>query len=368
MTKTKSQKKRAKQAAKNGQLAQQGGQNKLVQAPSSKQRVRVNPPKAKQSMTPNGNRTVLFEEFVQDIKSGSVANSFTATKFPVQPGIAALFAWLADQAVNYQEYRFRKLAFRYETEQSTGVAGKVMFAFSPDAADATPANKQEMLEYGIKGKSAIWEEFTMPVPMAEALGSRRYIRSGVLAPNLDIKTYDLGALFVATAGVAGGTTCGELYIQYEVELITPVVQSLAQAQARSVTITGVAGITEDFSFGTTNTIVGGLDVAPDPTGKSLQFNRVGNYLVMMELIGTALKTVYAPTGIVAATAGGGANAEFGTVTQIPGISNAAADAGTAARVSFAVTILQRGAFFNPVLGTEGTTITGTVARVATYAL
>jgi hypothetical protein len=269
--------------------------------------------------------------------------------------------------MNYQEYRFRRLSFRYETDQTTALAGKVMLAFSPDAADPLPLGKQEMLEYGIKGKSAVWQEFTMPIPMVEASGSRRYIRSGTLAANLDIKTYDFGVLFVASQGVASASAnIGELYVEYEIELITPVVAALAQAQARSVTVTALTVIAEATPFGTTSTILGGLDVVPSPTGIALQFNRVGNYLVTMDLVGTGLNTVYAPTGIVSNDASGSASAVDGSVTQIPGISNVAGNAGTEARVAFAIVILRRGAFFIPALASQGTTITGSVTRIATF--
>jgi len=347
---------------------QPGSTNTMTAAPVAAQRVRVNPPKARNGMSANGNRTVKFEEYVQDIiTNASVIGAFEAVRFPVQPGISTLFAWLADQAVNYQEYRFTKLSFRYETDSTTATAGKVMFAFSPDAADPLPATKQEMLEYGIKGKSAVWQEFVLPIPLVEALGTRRYIRSGTLAANLDIKTYDLGALFVAYTGVPSiSTNLGELYVEYEVELITPVVIASAAALARSLTYTATAGVAEATPFGTAATITGGLDIVGGATGAGLLVNRVGVFLVELELVGTALNTVYAPTGTVSLTEGGAASTLAGSVVQVPGISNAAANAGTEARVAFIVTVIRRGVFFNPVLAPQGTTITGTIARVALY--
>lgn len=354
--------------AKRKVTAQAGSVNRLEAAPASLGRVRVNPPKAVQGMNAAGSRTVKFEEYVQDITASATASQFKAQRFPVQPGLSTLFAWLADQAINYQEYRFKRISFRFESAQGSGVAGKIMFAFSPDAADPIPVNKQEMLEYGIKGKSDVWQEFEMPVPTNEALGSKRYIRSGTLAANLDIKTYDIGALFVASSGVVTASLpLGELYVKYELELITPVVQSLAAAQARSLTITAATGVAESTPFGTAPVLLGGLDVTPTATGNALIFNRVGNYLVAMETVGTGLNTVYAPTG----TVGDEFNltlASFGSISQIPGISNAAANAGTEARVSFAVVVAQRGAYFYPTLSPQGATTTNTVTRITTYSL
>jgi hypothetical protein len=334
-----------------------GRMNQLSAAPAAQSRIRVNPRKPTSSMSPNGNRVIRFEEYVQDILTSGTTLAFTAQRFQVQPGISALFAWLADQAINYQEYRFRSLAFRFETDQSTGVAGKVMFAFSPDAADPVPVNKQEMLEYGVKGKSAIWQEFRMPCPVNDALGSRRYIRSGTLAANLDIKTYDVGALFVASSGVvATSANIGELYIEYEIELMTPVVQSLAAAQARGVRITAATAITEAAPYGTAPTYLGGLDVVAATDGTTLTFNRVGNYLITMEVGGTGLFTTYSPTATIT----------NGTVTFIQGISNVAGNAGTYAILMWVVVVSARGAVFDPNLEPVSTTVTASVTRIATY--
>jgi len=339
------------------QTQQVGTVNQLVAAPVALDRVRVNPPKARQGMSANGNRTVVFEEYVQDIITSATTLAFTAASFPLQPGLSTLFAWLAEQAINYQEYRFKRVCFRFETDQTTGIAGKVMYAFSPDAADPTPVNKQEMLEYGIKGKSAVWQEFTMPVPVEEALGTRRYIRSGTLAANLDIKTYDLGVLFVATSGVvAASANIGELYIQYEVELITPVVQSLAAAQARGLLINGAVSQSETVLYGTAPTTVGGLAVVPSTTNATLTFNRVGNYLVVMNHVGTGLFTVFTPTFTVVGC----------VATAIVGLSNAAANVGTSAIHEFTVVVSTRGATVAVDITASATTITQTNVRIATY--
>lgn len=309
-------------------------------------------------MSPNGNRTVFFEEYVQDIVSSATSGAFSAQSFPLQPGLSTLFAWLAEQAINYQEYRFKRVRFRFETDQTTALAGKIMYAFSPDAADPVPVNKQEMLEYGIKGKSAVWQEFSLPVPMQEALGARRYIRSGTLASNLDIKTYDLGLLFVATSGVVGSSVnVGELYVEYEVELITPVVQSLAAAQARSLTITAATSISETVLYGTAPTTLGGLAVVPSTTDATLRFDRVGNYIVTYFFQGTGLFTAFTPTY----------SSQVGLVaTQGNGISNAAANAGTAAVGFFFVVVSARGATLLLDVTAVATTVTATVLRISTF--
>lgn len=320
----------------------------MVTAPASKTRpIRSSQPR--EVRLPNGNRALIFKEYVQDI-AGSVA--FAAVTFPVQPGISTLFAWLAEQAGLYQEYQFRRLRFCYETEKSSATSGKVIFVFSPDATDAAPAGKQEALEYKYKGGNAPWSPFVLEVPTSEALGARRYVRTGTLAANQDIKTTDLGSLFVCTQGMADTTAVGELYVEYSIELITPVLNAQARATSISASIVAVAPDATSV-YGATPTITGGLDVTA--AVNTLTFNRVGRYQVRWSVTGTGLFTSFAPTLTGTATAG-----------TPSGISNAAANAGTSGIAVVNVIVTSRGqtliSDFDPV----STTITAATAAVSVF--
>jgi hypothetical protein len=300
-----------------------------------------------------GGRSLSFKEYVQDI-AGSVA--FEANSFSVQPGLPQLFAWLASQAVSYQEYRFRKLRFIFETEKASSTSGKVMLAFQPDAGDSVPASKQEMLENQFKTANAVWAPCQFDVPVGEALGARRYIRAGALASNLDIKTYDLGNLVVATQGCADTTAVGELYVEYEIELFTPVVSASAQAYAQSVVVASGGTVSDAAIFGDAATYTGGLSVTA--SGNVLTFNRVGKYLVSIAVVGTGLFTSFAPT--VTAPSGGASASSFG------GISNAAANAGTYATISYRVTVVTRGTTLTIDCNSQATTITSASAYIAPF--
>jgi len=81
------------------------------------------------------------------------------------------------------------------------------------------------------------------------------VRGGVVA-STDIKTYDLGNLYLCTSGFAGdGTVCGELYVEYTVVLMTPQISSDAISSAK---IVATAGLDITHMFGTTNVKTGGL--------------------------------------------------------------------------------------------------------------
>jgi hypothetical protein len=299
-----------------------------------------------------GSRTIKFKEFVQDI-AGSVA--FATTTFACNPGLANLFAWFSGQALFYQEYTVIMLRFCFETEKATSLSGKVMFAFLQDSSDPAPASKQEMLENLLKESGAVWQPFCLAISMANfpALGKSRFVRSGNLAANLDVKTYDIGQLVVATQGMADTTLVGELYIEYEIEVRTPL-QSVSQlAASLSSKITGVTP-SQTSMFGAAPTIVGGLDILASVN--TLTFNRVGQYILVCNETGTGMQTASNPT--ITGTA---------TTQAVAGNGNAAANVGTLCEFFLVVTVTARGQTVIIDNTTNATTITASFARIAFYA-
>jgi len=286
---------------------------------------------------------------------GSVAFS-AGIQQAINPGLSAAFAWLANQAIMYQEYKFSKLRFLYETEKGSSTNGKVMIAFQQDSTDAAPASKQEMLENQFKAGGATWQPFALTVPMNKmfALGKSRYIRGGTLAADLDQKTYDIGQLIVATQGMADATAVGELYIEYDVELMTPIQNMQALTSIMSKVFTAVTPADASL-LGTTPTSVGNLDVTA--TVNTLTFNRVGRYLITCMLDGTGCFTSYVPvvsnsTATVALVSGG--------------ISNAAANVGTSAAFAATVIVTAKGQTAVIETTTQNTNVTAAVLRVSAF--
>jgi hypothetical protein len=61
--------------------------------------------------------------------------------------------------------------------------------------------------------------------MSEDLNKQKsyFVRPGSAPVGTDIKLYDVGNLYVITSGVTtSGGTCGELYVEYDVLLMTPI--------------------------------------------------------------------------------------------------------------------------------------------------
>ncbi len=258
-------------------------QRELTFAPTGMSRVmRMQEPKLQTSISNGRAITIIHHrEFLTDI-NGSVA--FDAKAFPVNPGMIATFPWLASIANNWDSYLFRRLEFSYETACSTVTPGSVMLAIDFDAADPAPTSKLALMTYENAVRSSSWQEccYDARVSNLHKFGIQRFTRQSALATNLDIKTYDVGNLFIATSGQADTSPIGELYVDYVVELYTPQINASLLAPASKVVSGGT--VSSAAPFGTAPVVTG----APlDMTATSITFPEAGQYLVSIILSGTS---------------------------------------------------------------------------------
>lgn len=158
-------------------------------------------------------------EFVADV-TGS--DDFFLDEFSINPGLTALFPWLASVAENFESYHFKRLQFRYETQAPTTDSGTAMMAIDYDAADEPPDDKQQLMTLQGAVRSAVWQAITLDCPASDLskFCSKRFVRQNGVPAGTDVKTYDVGNLMIATQG-ANTSTVGELYVSYVVELQTP---------------------------------------------------------------------------------------------------------------------------------------------------
>lgn len=179
---------------------------------------------------PNGDCRITHREYVEDIAAGAGTPSpFTVQGLPLNPGQKGTFQWLSRIAANYESYAFESLRFCYETEASTTLGGTLMLAIDYDAADPAPISKQQAMAYRSSTRTAPWSG-CKHTSMREDLTKNKsnFVRIGAQPPNTDIKTYDIGNLWVISQGIStSAATLGELYVEYTVKLMTPVYESIA---------------------------------------------------------------------------------------------------------------------------------------------
>lgn len=268
------------------------GPNRSVAAPVASGRVRQsNRPRI--SPTRNGDIRVVHREYLADIVSSDV---FASTTFSVNPGLPATFPWLAVIAQRYESYNFRRLKFCYETEAPTTAAGTILLALDYDAADAAPTDKTQAMAYRSSTRSPPWSDNVL-VSLGEDLHKlkTRYVRNGALATNLDVKTYDVGNLFVCRQGQANATTnIGELYVEYDVDLLTP---QLGDAGVGAAVYGKFTGSVNSAPFGTVTGVLPAT-VASSGTTTSVStftFSQPWEGIVSVTLSGTGL-TGITPSG------------------------------------------------------------------------
>ncbi len=197
--------------------AQVRARARITNAPTA--RGVTNRPVAPRFRSVAGKYTVTNREFVATVggSSGS-ANLVNLQRIVIQPGLSSSFPWLSQIANTHQKYRFTKLKFSYVPIVGTSVNGRVVMAYAVDPLDVTPITKAEIFQYPTSTEASVWNTLTCDVPPTSTL----FTRAGFVN-NTDLKTYDGGVLFFATTDVDLPSTdsVGELFVEYEVELITP---------------------------------------------------------------------------------------------------------------------------------------------------
>ncbi len=230
----------------------------------------------------NGGKSfvVSHSELLTDI---NLSSGYSVASFPIQPGLAVSFPWLSNLATNFESYRIRKLRYRYEPQCATTSSGTILMAIDYDALDPAPLDKTELMQKAGAVRCAVWDRVTCVMKNNGSTFKRLFVRSGDPPSGSDIKTYDIGNLFIATEGPSV-ILVGELYIDYELEFLTPETNKLDEVASGSYTclFTGTA-LNAPFTGGAQSPL-GALDITF--TNTAFRINRVGTYLMILRLTGT----------------------------------------------------------------------------------
>jgi hypothetical protein len=284
-----------KKKKKSGASAQANDQPSRTSAPVALTRtMKTGGPRVTYSNSgTDGRIRVQHREYLCDVMGST---PFAVTPYNVNPGLSATFTWLSRIARQYESYLFRSLAFEYETQKSTASDGVVMLTVDFDAADSAPLDKQQFMSYHNSVRTSVWNEccFTADSSDLHKFGTQRYVRAVSTSPNEDIKTYDVGTLFVATQGCVDTTAIGELYVSYDVELITPQNNPNSDVLSNSAKVVGGGVVDYENPFGDAAVLTGDLPITA--TGRTLTFNKVGQYFVTFICQGTVLTNGPAITG------------------------------------------------------------------------
>lgn len=241
------------------------------------------------SMNGRGATVVRHSEYLGEV-AGSVA--FSNTPYPINPGLVQSFPWLANIAIQYEQYRFRKLLYRYETEAPSTTKGAVILVTDFDALDSPFTSKDQAMQYKGATRTVTWTRAVHQSKSREADPySLRYVRSGDVPEGGDQKTYDVGDFQLITGGQADATTIGELYVDYEIELIGPKTNNIIGANLLCADIRGGGTINAANPLGSAPSQVSGTTITVAINGATFTLNASGRFLVYYYLTGTAVTSV-----------------------------------------------------------------------------
>lgn len=256
---------------------------------------------------------IRHREFLGDI-TGSTA--FALTSYAINPGMSTTFPWLAQIAVNFEEYEFHGLIFEFKSTSanalnSTNTAlGTVVLASEYNVARPLFTSKQAMEAYEFATSTVPSSSTVHPVECKPSLNvyTHQYVRSTAVALGDDLAKYDVANFQIATTGMQAAATIGELWVSYDVSFLKPrlppsttlnpgaVLHSRSMAFS-SATAAAPAGSTGMTSIANTlgATVVGGTGTI------SVSGLPVGYYMAMISVIGSTItngNTVSFPSGAV----------------------------------------------------------------------
>lgn len=185
-------------------------------------------PQVQNSGKPGSGTIITFKEYMGDVISDPVANTFHVDAFQIQPTNPNTFPWLSQVSANYQEWACHGLIFEFKSSSgdaldSTNTAlGSLIMATNYNASLDNFASRSEMenTEYSNSIK-----------PSQSCMHAIESARSASVISNLytsdadghsDIRLSSLGNFQIASMGVQGtSVNLGSVYCSYQIELLKP---------------------------------------------------------------------------------------------------------------------------------------------------
>jgi hypothetical protein len=172
------------------------------------------------SQGPRGFR-VQHRELV--LPSVNNSNTFTVqSTLALNPGLAATFPWLAPQAGQWEQYVVHKLDAEWIPIAPTSTQGDVIVSPDYDSSDPSPTTETQASDNVDTVVDSVWKNVLVKLdPKAMmGMGPRKYVRPCAVAG--DIKTFDIGKLFICTNNSSGGAVAvGKLWLDYDFEFFVP---------------------------------------------------------------------------------------------------------------------------------------------------
>lgn len=204
--------------------------------PTANTLVKGGRPSFKMASSNDETQSIVFShvEFIQDIFGSSTPEKFTVLSFDLNPALMENFPFLAQLAMNFEEYEFIQLLFHFKatvdpsaSNNSSGATGTVILATNYNPTALAFSNKEVMMQYHGANSGRLTDDHVHGVecdPKKNAGSKTKYTRALPVVVNEDKKTYDLGKFQLAMVNLPSAfkdAQVGELWVEYTVKLSKP---------------------------------------------------------------------------------------------------------------------------------------------------
>lgn len=178
---------------------------------------------------------IRHREFISDV--ASLNDTGQLSRMQINPGLAT-FPWLSNVAGAFEKYRWLKLKFMWTPACPTSTPGSIALCPDYDAADDDlQLTKSEVLSFADSVRGPVWMDFALDCDRANMNTGKYYVRNTSVPTSSDVKMYDALQLLIYVSNCPSDrTNLGELWVEYEVELSTPQLQSVALHEDDDATV------------------------------------------------------------------------------------------------------------------------------------
>lgn len=160
-----------------------------------------------------GSMRITHREYLGEVPGNT---TFGVVGYSINPGLPTVFPWLSGIANNFEKYKINSMRIDFVSIAATSERGRVTLACDYDVLDSVPNDKVEMFQIAGASESNVWSTESLTIKPSVIL----FTRSGLVAGG-DLKTYDHGSIFVGVSNAGSTSVVGELFIEYDIELMIP---------------------------------------------------------------------------------------------------------------------------------------------------
>lgn len=258
--------------------------------------------------------TVPHTEYVMDV-NGSNLNFEVQQTLVLNPGNPDLFPWLSAMGNLYESYRFKKLKLRYAASCSTQTNGFVGLVPDFNPLDPSPSSKTLAFQNEKTKRGSSFTSFEVNCSQEELNKRKSYFCRGQneTVPNANREVYDTGNVYLIVGGQGHQNPIGELWIDFEVEFMTPepptilpIAAKLVNPDGGSQTVLNPLGV--GGAAATEVSQPDGVTFSTDATASVINFLKPFSGNITAYLNGTGLGNLATFVGGGAAFSGGPSSA------------------------------------------------------------